>query len=354
MASLDPSKIADTNITVTGTNSFSQNAKVVSISLDAKGEIADVAYQIIAPSGGFVDASTYTLTLNPNQISTIGGAFTAQTTLGVITVNLTPTAEPEISTWKNNIAANGGTITAAQETAIRNFIIASKTSGTWIKYKLLLLPIGDLPAALNYLVYPGTVVRAINNGFVAADVTAIDGIKGNVTNGTKYLNSGYNLGASGLNLDAQISNLGLFYFTRGTATATDWLMGAATVNGSNLIFDALGRFNGGTREGGGIGTANFASSANNTTTNSAGLLYVNNEATRVTKFYVNGGLNATGSGVNGLQNQSMYLMASNQQGTTSGYTTRNMLASGVTIGMPASLVPTMYSELNNLMTALSR
>ena len=355
MPSLDLSKILGTNVTVTGANSFTQNLKVISITPDTKGETVEVKYQITKPPGDWVDSASYTLTLNPNQISTNNGVFTAQTVLGAIATNLTITADPEITTWKNNITANGGTITTAQETAVRNFIIASKTSGTWTKYKLLLLPMGDLPAALNYLIYPGAVVRAINNGFVAADVTAIDGIKGNTTGGTKYLNSGYNLGASGLNLDSQISSLGLFSFTRGTTTATDWLMGAATVNGSNLIFDALGRFNGGTREGGGIGTANFASAANSTTTNSAGLLYVNNEATRSTKFYVNGGLNATGAaGVNGLQNQNMYLMASNQQGTTSGYTTRNMLASGVTIGMPASLVPTMYSELNSLMTALGR
>ena len=356
MTTLDLSKIVGTNITVTGANSFSQNATVLGVTPDARGETATVTYQFTAPGGGFVDGANYTLTLNASQIATIGGTFIAQTTLGAIAVNLTPTSTAEIAQWKANISANGGTITTAQETAVSNFIIASKTSGTWTKYKLLLLPMGDLLAATNYLIYPGSVVRATNNGFVSADVTATDGIKGNVTSGTKYLNSGYNFGSGGLNLDSQISNFGLFYFTRGSVTVTnDFVMGAATVNGSNLIFDAIGRYNGATREGGGIGTASFAASANNTSTNSTGLLMVNNESTRVTKFYVNGSLNATGSaGVNGLQNQNMYLMASNQQGTLSSPTTRNMLATGVTIGMTAALVPTMYSELNALMTALGR
>ena len=329
--------------------------------VDESGTVT-LANKVLLQRSGFDTVNGGTVAID--AIAAACGAAIAQTdgvnkwTVFFSKLSATSLADPQFTTWKSNVLANGGNVTIAQENAVRDFLFASKTSGTFSFYKLLLLPMGDLLAALNYLIYPGAIVRATNRNFVAADVTAIDGIKGNAAaGGTKYLDSGYNLGASGLNLDSQISSLGLFYFTRGTTTTTDWLMGAATVNGSNLIFDALGRFNGGTREGGGIGHPTLASSANSTTTNSAGLLYVNNEATRSTKFYVNGAINSsatTSAGTSALQNQALYLMASNQQGTTSGVTTRNMLASGVTIGMPSSLVPAMYSELNAVMTVLGR
>ncbi|MDX2230534.1 MAG: PA14 domain-containing protein [Leptolyngbyaceae cyanobacterium bins.349] len=80
------------DILVTGPGGFNQLATLVSVNNSANGTPRTATYQITAPGNTWdsADNGTYTLALQPNQVSDTSGNFAVATTLGSFLVNLTP------------------------------------------------------------------------------------------------------------------------------------------------------------------------------------------------------------------------------------------------------------------------
>jgi hypothetical protein len=78
------------DILVTGPNGFSQSAALVSVSDTRNGTPRTATYQITAPGGSWdaADNGTYTLTLQPNQVSDTRGNFLPSSILGTFLVSL--------------------------------------------------------------------------------------------------------------------------------------------------------------------------------------------------------------------------------------------------------------------------
>jgi hypothetical protein len=89
-ALLDASTFDGGDITVTGPNSFSQNASFVSVNVAGNGTPRIVTYRITAP-GGTWDASdngTYTVSQNASQVKDTVGNFRAAGTIGTFVADL--------------------------------------------------------------------------------------------------------------------------------------------------------------------------------------------------------------------------------------------------------------------------
>jgi PA14 domain/FG-GAP-like repeat len=86
------SSIDAQDILVTGPNNFSQLATLSSVSSTQDGSPLTVTYNLAAPGDLWdsADTGTYTITLQPNQISDLDGNFIATTVLGTVAVDLTP------------------------------------------------------------------------------------------------------------------------------------------------------------------------------------------------------------------------------------------------------------------------
>ncbi|GEM_PF-1373501 len=89
-AGIDISTIDDLDILVTGPNSFSQLATLVSVNAATDGTPRTATYQITAPGGtwGNFDNGEYTIALQENQIGDTSGNFALPTILGDFEVNI--------------------------------------------------------------------------------------------------------------------------------------------------------------------------------------------------------------------------------------------------------------------------
>ena len=93
------------DIRVTGPNNFSQFATLISVSSTQDGSPLTATYNITAPGGIWdsADTGTYTITLQPNQISDLNGNVIPTSLLGTIAVDLTP---PTAKLTAPNISIN--------------------------------------------------------------------------------------------------------------------------------------------------------------------------------------------------------------------------------------------------------
>ncbi|MBF2028659.1 MAG: glycoside hydrolase family 55 protein [Oscillatoriales cyanobacterium C42_A2020_001] len=82
--------LGGSDILVTGPNGFSQPAALVSVSSGTSSNSATATYQINAPGGRWEpnDNGTYTLVLQPNQVSDTSNNFIPTSTLGTFLVNV--------------------------------------------------------------------------------------------------------------------------------------------------------------------------------------------------------------------------------------------------------------------------
>jgi PA14 domain len=117
------SSIDSLDILVTGPNTFSQLATLVSVSSDQDGSSLTATYNLAAPGGTWdsADTGTYTFTLQPNQIRDLNGNVIPTSVLGTVAVDLTP---PTASLTASNIAIGGQkastfTVTYSDGTAIQ-------------------------------------------------------------------------------------------------------------------------------------------------------------------------------------------------------------------------------------------
>ncbi len=97
------SSIDGQDILVTGPNNFSQFATLTSVSGTQDGSPLTATYNLAAPDGVWdsADTGTYTITLQPNQISDIEGNVIPTRILGTVAVDLTA---PTATLTANNIA----------------------------------------------------------------------------------------------------------------------------------------------------------------------------------------------------------------------------------------------------------
>jgi hypothetical protein len=101
------STIDSKDVLFTGPNNFSQLATLVSASSDKDGSPLSATYSITAPGGSWdaVDTGTYSVALQPNQISDSNGNFTPAIVLGTVVVDLTA---PTASLTTPNIVVSSG------------------------------------------------------------------------------------------------------------------------------------------------------------------------------------------------------------------------------------------------------
>ena len=119
------------DIRVTGPNNFSQFATLISVSSTQDGSPLTATYNITAPGGIWesADTGTYTITLQPNQISDLNGNVIPTSLLGTIAVDLTsPTAKltaPNISINEQQ-RTSSFTVVYSDGTAVKRSTIDSQ------------------------------------------------------------------------------------------------------------------------------------------------------------------------------------------------------------------------------------
>ena len=119
------------DIQVTGPNNFSQFATLISVSSPQDGSPLTATYNITAPGGIWdsADTGTYTITLQPNQISDLNGNIIPTSLLGTIAVDLTsPTAKltaPNISIEEQQ-RTSSFTVVYSDGTAVKRSTIDSQ------------------------------------------------------------------------------------------------------------------------------------------------------------------------------------------------------------------------------------
>lgn len=86
------SKIDNSDIRVTGPKGFNQLATLVGVNLASNGSPRTATYKINAPGGSWdgTDSGTYTVSMEPNQVSDTNNKSVASGSLGTFTVNIAP------------------------------------------------------------------------------------------------------------------------------------------------------------------------------------------------------------------------------------------------------------------------
>ena len=89
---MDIAMLDSSDLWVTGPNSFSQTAALVSVDNSLNGSPRTVTYQINPPDGqwDFADNGTYSVLLQSNQVADSSGNFMPASTLGTFSVNMIP------------------------------------------------------------------------------------------------------------------------------------------------------------------------------------------------------------------------------------------------------------------------
>lgn len=291
----------------------------------------------VAIEVGFVDNAAVSAAVNVNTVSPSP------------TPAPLPSEDSDVTAYADNIVAASGTISTGQRSAHDTYVKASKASGTWQYIRAMHTVSGEsLNAALVYLKKPSGVANSVtNNGFVSGDYSPTLGLLGGTN---KYLISLLNPVSQSWN----INTLGLWSFikTNFTTGVSQTLIGHQNSSTSPNNFTFLGQYSQG--EGGGIGVA--ASAIARIAADHTGLLGVNNESSRIGRFYDDGSLVATApeAGAATLQNLDLFFMAmNNTAGATNFYTGRGLIFV-VTEGLPQGLVSTFSTEISQLVTGLGR
>ena len=103
---VDVATLSNSNIVVTGPNGFRQLAALVSVDKKPSGTRRTATYQV-APLGGawdLVDNGTYTISIQPNQVTDAVGNSIAGGVLGTFVVAISDTVSPTTSLKDPNIA----------------------------------------------------------------------------------------------------------------------------------------------------------------------------------------------------------------------------------------------------------
>lgn len=262
-------------------------------------------------------------------------------------------ADPDAQAYFDAITANSGTMSTAHKTAFDNYVKAAKTSGTWAAIRVFMPFAGDnIQAAITYLKKPAGVPSSPTHTFASANYAA-NGLTGGAG---LHIDSGINLTALGYNL----SNLGFAGWTHTNFTANNQnILGVVNApTGTNNYTLGPGRYSSGSRLGGAIGGSGTTQFAGTTGWGVNGLLWVNNEGSRQSKFYVGTTLvgTAAAAAAQAPANANLAFMAANAASDNSKINHAPVRTSAIIIteGMTEALLPTFHSELATLMTALGR
>ncbi|NLF73821.1 MAG: hypothetical protein GX575_32830, partial [Candidatus Anammoximicrobium sp.] len=159
---IDAATLGLGDATVTGPNSFTQNATFVSVTPSGNGTPRTATYQITPPGGNWDDADngTYTSTLNADQVfDTAGNAAEPVAWLATFTVNMSN--EIPVTTFSDIIDPLDG------EMSLREAIIAANTCS------------GDVTIVLGEGTYSLTIAGAGEDQAVTGDLDILAG--GSVT-----------------------------------------------------------------------------------------------------------------------------------------------------------------------------
>ncbi len=131
--SVQAASIDASDFVVTGPNSFSQAATLVTKDSASNGPVRIATYQIIPPGGDWsgTDNGTYTISLQSSQIRDVAGNFTAGGALGTFTVAINDVTAPTASvTSAPAVSSMGGTSYSLTITYSDNSAINVATLGT--------------------------------------------------------------------------------------------------------------------------------------------------------------------------------------------------------------------------------
>lgn len=131
--SVQAASIDSTDIVVTGPNSFSQVATLVSKDSSSNGPVRIATYRITPPGGDWSsgDSGSYTVTLQANQIRDVAGNFTVGGSLGSFSVSINDAVVPTATVSSApNVSSLGGTSYTLSLSYADNSAINVATLGT--------------------------------------------------------------------------------------------------------------------------------------------------------------------------------------------------------------------------------
>lgn len=255
-------------------------------------------------------------------------------------------------TYYNAIATAGGTITSASQVYFNHFVTLALRDGVWSTLQMFNPQMGtDLSAALTNAV--GT--NATNTNFLGVGTDYIEtgstgGLKGDGS--TKRLNTNYNPSTAGT---ITTSSCVLFVYVSGSGSGGTTIVDIGNI-GAATNFTEIGWFNGGTVEGGRVGTTGAAGEdAPATNATSSGFHLVSTNGSRSQQFYANG--SAVGSPVTAsasFQSNNLFASAIDNNGTATSFSNRYARGYGVATGWTSTQVTNFAADYNWLQTALTR
>lgn len=237
---------------------------------------------------------------------------------GAISAYYPPAGDPDVSNWAGRVASAGGSVSAGQLAAITAFVEGLKTDGLWTKIQRLNPFVGEqLAAALIPLVNTLGDVADTNVNLVSGDFSATLGLMSDAS--TKYLTTGAQPASFTCGLTAYISTL-----TSGSGTR--YAMGESSGSGDITRLWRVGNTNYAGQISANVGISIAAQIP-------VGLLHAERRSSTDFELYQAGASVGTDATAEGTPTPTLplFVLASNQNGSPSGFYTTNAYIGGYSI-----------------------
>lgn len=264
--------------------------------------------------------------------------------------------DADISVYRTNVIANGGTVSGTTITALATFVKTCKTNGLWSKLVEVYPFCGsDLAAARTKLKFVSPSSLMANTGsFVSGDYvetgSTTGGLKGNGS--SKYLDSGFNpVTHSSVETDFH-----LLAYVKGTeSSGSRVLIGSQHSVAGSAQSTLLGWVSSGTKEQGAIASTGLEFSPSTSTAAKEGALMVTTSGSRSQIYYHNGASVGTAvSATSTFLSVNLTVMARRTELAVGLYSTRYLRFISIGTGFSAQNALDYYNAVHALQTALGR